>query len=1574
MLARGKAAEEPNNASADGLGENWKSALCVTSLYDSYVAVQHENEALRDQVRALQHANEVLVAETRNGRRSRAVVKPLPGPESDGSGALDKTDGDEDGVAVFLKEIQLLRTEKSQLELVFDKKKTQLEAELREYKALYNAQLEKYQHKFNLDPNEPRRAALATQALQDTLEKTVYEKEELAMQHRKLQQRFLEVEAELRTTKEALEMSVTKLQAKTVSLAQQRIKSVLEKWVLTNMSKAWKQWRVGVMMDRLQAKEAAVEKERVEQAKRTRKQMQDDRVAKWLVEALQTTTRRVFANWKQMVVLKKRRQAEMKTLSYQQDLRRLRSGFAIWKQTHRVYKTRAEAGQRLASLLNGHKQARAWRKWVVHLWSARLESERHEKEQLHSNLLRSSTMMKEMEELLAKATQEAQLLREQLDRTTEFHEQAQESKQRDQDLWQQKLGAFFLARSSKHLLSQTFAAWHETTLLKIAFRRKTRVLEAKRNERRGRQTIQRWHASSKQRRRCTEIALHVVQRMRMLGVFRCFLAWRSFANTRKDERAMMRRVIHHMSHRQAICCFKEWACYTTKRKRCRHKLQCVLASTKRAKLANAFVQWRSTSKQMGVALEALNRQTLEQEWRQRVEQSKKELKVLRQAFLSWRSTVKNGRKYRQLTSKYALRWRSGTMGKCFETWKLFLQERRVQRECVRRLLSRCGVATLREAWKRWHAHALVSKQAEVLLKLTQERDRQIQSLQWELGQLRIVEAAARDAVLEQEEQHTLAIRDVQLELAAAHDLRRQYKHGLISLYSSIERQRFLKRCLREWKQATHDRKALHLRVDEFVTSKEISCLRQVFDAWKLKRRKNVLLLAAMSMLKRTSQHQICEVITSELEYIRVTLEKKEEITKELQSILEQTQLRLANQEEALQLTAGITKSEAQTRELAAQRMRVLARVFLRQRVLRSTVTAFSRWKWKTCCQVPRVRAAFSIVLHIRSCKQRRAAFLRWKRVSNAHSRLERFRSRRKLATTRIAWNEWKLWSHKRIAIKRKLLLRWLQLSHVKYVELELQKRVHVTFRLWKAQSLCDRLVTERSIVQHALVADNQLQQTRWRRSLLAKWCWQAYHQHCEALRQFFRNGITLSRRQSNTEVRSQVQNLLTQVRELEAEVKAAQFAKTEAGANALKTLQLDKDALDRYSQGLQTLFRQFPSVTSTSELFAAISSGFSRALPASSGILWLLDPLSNELWTTNSIGLGAEPTVVQAPAMLGIAGAVLASNGPVLIDNALHDKRFHPLVDQYALKMTGSSVPVDAIGRHVSSLSTSNSLFCLSIVAADGSVYGVLQVAFQKPNEPSEASKLQTQIQLLGRALCFFVEQMLYEMLRHCRDRLRARSRENFVKLFKQNKNWRKYFVQVERQAQKTEAQLQQILVEQDFLLQEKARLQDAMRLFEEREEQASQEVRDRTTQEYEDLIRLLGISKKKLTKLKQLVDAKEAIIIEKTKEVDKVSEEFAQYRQEVRARDWQTILSHGAPQSKQTHHDKRPTEAASKESSLLHGAEFATIKNQLVRAESDNLLLVKAVDVATKHNGTIPEQLKMEVNRIATRLKKTRE
>ncbi|GLE01974.1 hypothetical protein PINS_up010812 [Pythium insidiosum] len=217
------------------IGDNWRSALCVTSLYDAYVALQHEADALRDENRALRHANDLL--------RATEPTRGRGGPE-------ESDDGSDATTATLRQELRLVKAERDQHALLWDKQRTELERQVDDFRARWEDARDKYQQRVLRDPNEAQRVALSTQSLQTALERAAVEKAELVAQCRELTRRLGDAERRQREANDAWTARFEELQRTREREAAQRVRVVLDRWLLQRTGNAWRRWQVAVMTAR----------------------------------------------------------------------------------------------------------------------------------------------------------------------------------------------------------------------------------------------------------------------------------------------------------------------------------------------------------------------------------------------------------------------------------------------------------------------------------------------------------------------------------------------------------------------------------------------------------------------------------------------------------------------------------------------------------------------------------------------------------------------------------------------------------------------------------------------------------------------------------------------------------------------------------------------------------------------------------------------------------------------------------------------------------------------------------------------------------------------------------------------------------------------------------------------------------------------------------------------------------------------------------------------------------------------------------------------------------------------------
>ncbi|KAE9250700.1 hypothetical protein PF004_g2836 [Phytophthora fragariae] len=427
-------------------------------------------------------------------------------------------------------------------------------------------------------------------------------------------------------------------------------------------------------------------------------------------------------------------------------------------------------------------------------------------------------------------------------------------------------------------------------------------------------------------------------------------------------------------------------------------------------------------------------------------------------------------------------------------------------------------------------------------------------------------------------------------------------------------------------------------------------------------------------------------------------------------------------------------------------------------------------------------------------------------------------------------------------------------------------------------------------------------------------------------------------------------------------------AKEEMGALSAVEEQLTAGAS---FQALQTLIRRLFQPTTVKDLFVSVGSTFAQILHGSAAVLFLFDPSSNELWTQRE-----ENQLIQVPASLGIAGSTLSSGSTMVITDVSSDPRFHPMVDQFvlsSLRQDDTSTLMMATRPNAHAVKPTVGMVSTPLTSPDGAAYGVLQVAFSTSSLSSvDRRVLITQTQLYSKTCCFYVEQLVFEMLRNCRDRVRARSPEKFMTLFKQNKNWRKYYAAMERKAVDLEGKLREVLDEREQLIQVRSELQKRHQKLQDKLESGERNTKD--------VSKLVADWKKKLVKWQKVLDEKDRAIAEKTNELETMKNEFGRYRRERRSKDLQNVLNSSRTGAKRSSSSssafedsddstgKSPSFSDRGQLSILK-ADQTRLQSQLVRAEADNLLLVKAISIARTQHGELPKTIQAEVTRVATRV-----
>ncbi|KAL8019668.1 putative GAF-like domain superfamily protein [Plasmopara halstedii] len=691
-----------------------------------------------------------------------------------------------------------------------------------------------------------------------------------------------------------------------------------------------------------------------------------------------------------------------------------------------------------------------------------------------------------------------------------------------------------------------------------------------------------------------------------------------------------------------------------------------------------------------------------------------------------------------------------------------------------------------------------------------------------------------------------------------------------------------------------------------------------------------------------------ELLSRQLAETNLHLRSKSLSVDQLSSDVRELQHKLLDVESYLFSQRVRFKSQEEKHSLQLRFLLVLNKLMLNRTISKDITEAFLHWK-RLLVDVQSKNRALSSVTCICQRNKKILAFWVWKFKILQWRRYESFQKywrTNELMMSFQRWQRfWKIKAKQQLFLVRRCLMSYTIRS----------SPISIAFRLWRVKSTA---LSHMAILCTNLQIEQDLSCTYLRRLTLGKLCWMAYHHRLWRMRAFFSHCRIESAASRTEEHRRVVKEMKRKSKAAVAEMSEQNEATFQAEMGLLSPA--DEQATSGASiQVLQTLIRRLFQSTTVQELFDNVASTFAQILHGASAILFLFDPSSNELWTQRE---GTQ--LIQVPASLGIAGSTQSSGSSVIIMDVSADPRYHPMVDQFVL----SGLPPDNVWKlttfkpRVESSKPLYGMVSSALVSIDGAVYGVLQVAFSLSNLSLVDRRLMiTQTQLCSKICCFYVEQVVYEIIRNCRDRVQARVPDKFIRLFRQTKNWRKYFAVVERKALEVEGKLREVLKEHEQLLQSRSKLQQSYDLLKNQLEE-----KEYTTKE---VSKLLTEWKRKVMKWQQLSDKKDQEINNKTSQLKKVEKAFEEYRQERRNQDIQMIVTSSVSEESDNNIvGKSQNLSDHGQLSILH-ADKTRLKSQLVRAEADNLLLVKALSIARNQHGELPKTIQTEVNRVATRV-----
>ncbi|KAG3227964.1 hypothetical protein PC129_g1450 [Phytophthora cactorum] len=449
----------------EALGANWKSAQCVTSLYDSYIQVQKENEQLREDVRRLEQSE---------------LLAKIKEPEN--------TKGD-----VLEQEIRLLRSEKLRVEETHRLELQKLETRAASSETQHQQLVAKYHERFEFDPLEAKRAAMAVKTMQNTLQNVVLEKEEIGIRYGELKEQYRKFHNEQVDIVRNLNQQVKTLEQQRVRNGQQRVVNSLANWSTNKVQNAWNKWI-----------ELTKEKRRYEENKQvmaTLERKVDDRVAKirgnqaalLAMKLLQQAARRSFILWRDSTRRNVERRRKGARFAEKRSKRQLQRVIMCWRrefQKEKYYRLGMSKIERLVAF-----SLRRWgmRKWSVQTFRLVLEEKDRRLSALNGTMeLQTKTIVG-----LEMALDESQNARRELQRRQEEEKMKYaekiETHQAAALAVRQKLGRFFTKQSDRQLLKDILREWRTMATYLLGVRKRTDLAQAKLRTLKLKRSVNNWH-------------------------------------------------------------------------------------------------------------------------------------------------------------------------------------------------------------------------------------------------------------------------------------------------------------------------------------------------------------------------------------------------------------------------------------------------------------------------------------------------------------------------------------------------------------------------------------------------------------------------------------------------------------------------------------------------------------------------------------------------------------------------------------------------------------------------------------------------------------------------------------------------------------------------------------------------------------------------------------------------------------------------------------------------------------------------------------------------------------------------
>ncbi|KAG7390041.1 hypothetical protein PHYPSEUDO_009003 [Phytophthora pseudosyringae] len=792
----------------EGLGANWKSAQCVTSLYDSYIQLQKENEQLRDDARRLQHEGEL-----------HSKQHTLRAPEDTRCDELEQ-------------EIRLLRSEKLRMEEAHRLELQKLEARAAASETQHQQLVAKYQERFEFDPLEAKRAAMAVKTVQNTLQNVMLEKEELGLRYGELKELYRKFYTEQTQIVETLKQRVKTFEQQRVKVGQQRVVNALAAWSTNQIQNAWSKWLALAKEKRLQEEtnERMVSLERKVDGRVAK--IRGSQAAMLAMRLLQQAARRDFQRWREWTRRKVERRRNGAGLAESRCRTRVQLVMTCWRLECERAKDHRAGVLKVERLLSCHSRRWGVRRWSVQTFRLALAEKDRKLSTSNGTMELQTKAIADLELALEDARNARRELQARHEEETAAHAETMKTHRAAQLAVRQKLGRFFTKQSDRQLLKSVLREWEVTAKYLQGLNQRTDLVKEKLRTLKLRRSVYGWHCKAHQSHKNRVQTQHILGRMRQLSVLKCFNSWKERLNEEKARKAALLYAVNRIRNRGVARCFTQWAEFRQQRTSLRNGIEVLLRLALKQQVSFSFSSWKERATELKIEANVRQQQVIQQAWDHRLEQAKRALNFQRESFSRWHKMVLQRQRRDGVVKRCLARLKNGSQARMLGSWREFVECRKTQRELVRRWVSRCRTGALQRAWNRWQRQLVLKEQQLLMLRLQEQRDAELKQLETEFDQYRKAQQALlKEAEQVQTEQEN-KLKESSVRLQDEEKRAQRLAGAVETLCSTRERGSTQLRCFKAWQKVVRRVVCNRRTVDAFQTGLGVRQTRAILAKWR----------------------------------------------------------------------------------------------------------------------------------------------------------------------------------------------------------------------------------------------------------------------------------------------------------------------------------------------------------------------------------------------------------------------------------------------------------------------------------------------------------------------------------------------------------------------------------------------------------------------------------------------------------------------------------------------------------------------------------------------------------------------